>query len=429
MQTNNEQHGNSELTASKPRHTRLIPAAAAILCAGLACLCGPRQAYAVAYFNPFATINVEHSSNIFSLPDKEALGPGASYEDTITRYIVGSTADFDWGLDKLTLNAQGSRYQYADNTELSHFESKFGGLLEWRLSPIFSGRFDYSQGRTLSAPGDTLSQQLQIQTDRIAQAAFRLLITPRWRFDLEPEWHQLDSPLPQYPEFGYRESSAAASILYLGINKLTAGVRAAYLDGSFHHIVDATKYNQKTAELTSNYAVTGLTTFDMHIGYTWRNASLENPADAMDFGGGTVGALGNTKAFTGALGFSRHLSVKTGINFKVFREVDSYAAGANPDISTGVEGALKWDPDFRFSFGLRYRYARQSIQGTQIISDFTDRADRLNEAELSVKYAIFRWLSVRPYGSRYTRSSNLARASYNATVVGIDLTAQLHQGK
>ncbi len=399
-----------------------------MLCAGLACLCGTQPAYAEVTYNPFGTVTVEHNSNIFSLPDKQALLPGSSFDDTITRYVVGGTADFDWGPDKLAVHAQGSRLQYAQNDQLSHFESVFGGKLDWRLGPIFSGSFDYSQGRSLSAPADTLSQQLEIQTDRVLQGAFRLLVSPQWRLDLEPQWHLLDSPLPLYPEFGYREASAATSILYLGIQKLTAGVRATYIDGSFHHIIDATRYTQKTAELTSNYAVTGLTSFDLRLGYTWRNVSLVNPADAVN---PTVaaGTVGSTRAFTGSLGLTRRLSVKTSTHLKIFREVDSYQAGANSDISTGVEAGLKWDPDFRFSFDASYRYAKETIQGIQVITDFAGRSDRINGAQFSVRYQVFRWLSVRPYASRYTRSSNLARASYNSTLVGIDFTARLHQQK
>ncbi|HWM65621.1 MAG TPA: hypothetical protein VNO35_03485 [Steroidobacteraceae bacterium] len=421
------------MTASNSQPTPWIPAARLVRpSAGLACLCMTGIASATIDYNPFATIDVQHNSNVFSLPDKQSLAPGSSFEDTITHYIIGGTADFDWGgPDRLAINAQGSRFQYAENTTQSHWESRFGGLFDWRLGPVFSGTLSYTQARTLSAPGDTLSQQLELQTDRTVGGAFRTLVTPRWRVDLAPQWHQLDSPLPLFPEFGYRETSAAVSILYLGISKLTAGVRGSYLDGSFHHIVDATKYNQKSAQLTSTYAVTGLTSFDMQVGYTWRNSSLINPADATDAGvvgpQGTI--LGSSNSFTGALGVNRQLTVKTGVNLRAFRDVESSAAGANPQISTGVEGGIRWAPDFRFTLNLSYRYAKENIQGTQAISDFAGRNDRINAAEFSVKYQAFSWLSVRPYGSRYTRHSNLERASYNSTLVGIDFSAMLHPPK
>ena len=403
---------------------------AATVGAGLLFAYGPPTACANTDINPFATVNVEHSSNIFQLPDKEALSPGSSYEDTLIRAIAGSTADFDWGPERLALNAQLARLQYSQNDSLSHYENAFGGKFDWLAGPVFSSTLDYSQAHTISAPGNTLSEQLEMQTDHKARATFRYLITPRIRLDLEPEWHQLDSPLPLFPDFGYRETSAAASLLYMGMAKLWSGVRYSYLDGSYHHIQDATRYDQQIIELTSTYAVTNITSFDFRAGYTRRNTGLVNPADATDPAiAANTGALGSTKGFTGSLGLSRHLTVKTGVNLRAFREVSSFGAGANSDVSTGVEGGVSWNPDFRFTINAHYRYAREKIEGVQVITQFADRSDKINAYELSVEYHALRWLSVRPYASRYTRSSNLARASYNATIAGIDFTARLHPPK
>jgi hypothetical protein len=43
-----------------------------------------------------------------------------------------------------------------------------------------------------------------------------------------------------------------------------------------------------------------------------------------------------------------------------------------------------------------------------------------------VEYHALRWLTLRPYALRDTRSSNFHGANFNATVYGIDFTAQLH---
>ncbi|MBS0419114.1 MAG: hypothetical protein JSR66_15500 [Proteobacteria bacterium] len=401
---------------------------AAALGAGLICLVGPRVAGAVTDFNPFGTVAVQHSSNIFQLPDKQALSPGSSYTDTVTQFIGGATADFDWGPEQLALNGRYSRLQYAENDSLNHYESEFGGKFDWLTGPIFSSTVDYTQSRTISAPGNTLSQQLEMQTDHAAHGTFRFTVSPRWRLEIQPTWHQLDSPLPAFPDFGYRETSAAGSLSYNSLTKLWSGVRFSYLDGAFHHIKDATQYNQKIVEATSTYAVTNITSFDFRAGYTWRNTSLVNPADASDLAA-AGGTLGSTNGFTGSIGLTRKMTVKTGINFRVFREVSSFGAGANSDISTGVESGVKWDPDFRFTISANYRYTRESIEGVQVITGFAGRSDKVNAYELSVGYHAARWLTVRPYASRYTRSSNLERASYNSTIVGIDFTARLHPPK
>jgi len=426
-----KENGSIYLIAQKfVQMTRSRVKALVMTTAALACLAGATQgAFAVTTFSPFAAVDVQHNSNVFALWNDDLLGPRASFSDTITHYTVGGTADFKWGPDTVSVNAEGTRYQYQHNTLLNHNESKFGGLFDWRLSAIFSGVFQYEQAKMMTPLGDTLSQQLELQTDRVASGEIRALLTPRWRIDLEPKWHELDSPLVEYPQFGYSETSLAASINYLGIQKLSAGLRGQYLDGSFHHIIDATNYHQKIAQLTANYAITGFSSLDGQLGYTWRDASLANPADAGQPGGVPAGTLGTTKAVTGALGINRKLSVKTAFNLKLFREVESYQAGANPSISTGGEGSIVWQPDFRISASLHYRLARQSIQGTQAIANFTGRSDRTQDLGVTVKYQALHWLSVRPYYTRQLRSSNLAPANYNATVVGVEFTAQLNQQK
>ena len=67
--------------------------------------------------------------------------------------------------------------------------------------------------------------------------SLRMLVTPRWRVDLRPTWHDFESPLPAYPEFGFQETGGSVGLNYLGIQKLTAGIRADYVNGSYHHIV------------------------------------------------------------------------------------------------------------------------------------------------------------------------------------------------
>jgi hypothetical protein len=397
--------------------------------AAAACMMGSPYASALTTFNPFATVTVEHHSNIFQRPSDAPPQLGlrnGPFGDTITRYLVGASVDLTWGLDALSFSAQGSRYDYDHYGNLKHNDSRFGGLFKWHLGPIVDGNLEYSQTKSMTPLGDTLSQQLEIQTDKLLSGLVRIRVMPLWRVDLQPTWREFDLPLPAFPLFGYRETGLAGSINYLGISKLTAGLRLEYINGAYHHIAAATKYDQKIAQLTANYAVTNLSSFDMQAGYTWRNTNLANGADANLISSGLAGFVGNTTAFTGSLGFTRRLSVKTSVSVKAFREVDSYVAGANSEISTGSEASIKWDPDVKFRVILSYRYARQAIQGDLAIAQFADRTDRTQDGRLSVEYRARRWLSLRPYAERQTRSSNLHAANFNDTVVGIDLTARLH---
>jgi len=382
---------------------------------------------AVTDLSPYAIVGAEHNSNVFSRPSGQPPFAGTGNTelgDTVVRYVVGATADFGWGLDDLRLNAEGRRLDYNRFNVLNHDEHKLAADLDWHFGSVVETTFDFLQTRIMSALADTLSDQLELQTDRSVSSTVRILVTPQWRVDLQPRWHQLDSPLPLYPDFGLQESAAAASINYLGIAKLTAGLRFEYLDGAYHHILAATNYHQNTEQLTASYAVTGLSSFDGQVGYTQRDSSLRNPADAASVGG-PGGVSGTTTALTGALGFHRELTVKTSVNLRVFREIDSYVAGANSQIGTGGEASLTWKPDVKFAVSLRYRQMTQNIEGNLQIANFINRSDRVHTGALEVSYFATSWLTFRPYVTHDERSSNFAQARYTSTLFGIDLTGRL----
>lgn len=392
---------------------------------GIFLLAGTARLYAAVDFKPFATLSASHNSNVFARADDEPPfreRGNTSLGDTITRYLVGATAQFDWGLDRLSLNGQGERFQFNRFGQLNHNETKFGASFDWHLGGMLDGTLDYSQRRAMAPLADTLSDQLEIQTDKVASGTFRFLLTPRWRIDLQPTWHEFASPLPQYPDFGDKETGVAASLNYLGIRKLTAGLRLDYLDGRYHGIAGATRYHQTTGQLTTDYAVSGFSAFDGQVGYTKRQNSLVNSADALP---GVNNRVDNTTALTGSLGFRRVLSVKTSVGLRIFREVDSYVAGANSEIGTGGEANVKWEPDVRFTVVLRYRMATESIQGTLVIANFTNRTDHIHDAEADLEYHAFKWLTLRPYFLYDRRRSNFHSANFSSSTVGIDLTAHL----
>lgn len=388
------------------------------------------SASALTDFSPYALVGVEHNTNVFARPSDVppfASSGNTQLGDTFERYVAGLDAWFAWSREKLSLEASGERFEYGRFDALDHYEHKLDGRFDWHLGSLLDGVFEYTDSRQMQALADTLSDQLELQNDRSATATVRTLVTPRWRIDVAPKWHELDSPLPQYPNFGLREKGAAGSLNYLGINKLTAGVRVEYTDGSYHQIVAATKYHQTTTQATADYAVTGLSSFTGQLGYTTRSNSLVDPAEAPTGSAGLGGVVGNTSALTGLLGFRRQLSVKTSLSLSVFREVDSYVAGANSELGTGGDATLTWDPDVKFSIAAHYRHATQSIKGTLAIADFQNRTDHSNIADLYVKYHVTRWLTLRPYVSRDQRSSNFKQADYTSVRFGVDLTARLGQ--
>lgn len=382
----------------------------------------PRSAAANSTFVPYGDISVERDSNVFSLPSAGTEGI-TSLGDTISEFLAGVNTDFDWGQDSLKLNVEGRHFLYDHYGYLDHNEYTGGGVLDWHLGPVVETQLSYTQSQAAANFADTLTTQLELDTTRTGEARFRILVTPEWRLELIPKEHEEDMPLPEYPDFQLRETWGSAAIEYLGISKLTAGLQADYVSGEYSGISDATQYHQDSAEFTAAYNVTDKSNFSGNIGYTERETSL-NESGSVGLVTEVLGDTGNSATVTGQFAYSLKLTAKTQVSVAVFRDIDSYVAGANSEIGTGGSIGLKWSPDFRFTFDLSYRTEHDTIAGDLVLEDITDRSDRLNSSKFQVTYTALSWLKVLAFVSHDQRSSNLAAAEYVDTIVGLQLDAR-----
>jgi hypothetical protein len=409
---------------NKSRHNRgrsslRLPIIAAIMAVV------PTYGSATSTLSPYATVDYQYNSNVFLRPsdsDPLAANGVTGLSDRVAEFIVGGTEDLSLSQDHLRLTAEAKRYEYDQFEVLDRYEYNFGVGLDWHLGPIVDGTVSYLQSHYMPSLADTLATQLELDTDRTVEAKVRVAIAARWTLELDPRWHELTAPLPEFPEFQLTESSAAVALKYLGISKLVAGVRVEYADGRYSGILQATKYHQTTTSLTAEYAVNGLSSFNARLGYTRRDTNLVAP-DSSD---GTLGgALGSLSDLSGEVGYHRHLTAKTSVDVRVFRDVDSYIAGANPELRTGGEVGINWDIDAKFTLGLHYSQSKDSIQGDLLIAAAVNRDDRLSRSAADLTYRIRRWLEIRAYASREKRDSNVDLANYTNNIVGINLTARL----
>lgn len=405
---------------------------------GIAVL-GSEVASAVTNLAPYVTTGIEHDSNVFDVPSSMppfALKGDDALGDTIERIVAGSTADFRTGQNDVGLDGEFRYFWYDHFTTVSHSEFTLGGHVEWHFGPVFDVYASYNFNRYMAPFAQTLVSQLEIDTDKTGLVTLRTLITPEWRLDLTPKEHDQTLPLPGYPDFSLHEKWASAAINYLGIARTTAGLGVDYVDGEYSHIVAATKYDQETVALTALYKVTGLSDFNGQLGYTQRNTEA-NPGGSLPFNGpgpippgfvGFAGAVGKTSSVTGRIFYDRQLTAKTGVSIGVFREVDSYVAGANAEIGTGGEIEVRWDPDVKFSVELNLRTEEDKFPGAVATQQaFNNRVDVVRNAQLQVKYFALDWLTIHPYFNYLVRTSNFAQASYSATTLGIDMTAKFLQ--
>lgn len=397
----------------------------------LACVLGPR-ARAASHVTPFAVIAVEHNSNVFMRPSSAppfAFEGITAFGDTIENYQAGVDSEFDWSTQRLTLQGQATRSIYNRFSFLDHTEYHFGGDFNWRLGTVFDATASYHQSRVMAQFADTLSTQLLLNTERTAQVVLRVLVTPQWRISLTPAYHEFDTPLPSFPDFRLQENKGTAELQYLGFGRLKAGLQFAYTHGRYAGIVGATRYDQRDAGLTASYKVSGFSTFEANLGYTRRDSvpnvvdSIANPGAGAVFAG-YEGTIGRTSSVTGALSYHRQFTGKTSGYISLFRRVDSYTAGANPEIGTGGAVGLTWRADARFTVNLDYSLTRDEIRGGLIVANVVNRSDRTQWARMNIRYKVSSWLSIRPYVTWERESSTFDLGNYTATIVGIDFTGR-----
>ena len=408
--------------------TCLTTVAAAALLAGAA-----QPVQAVSGFTPFATVGYQHDSNVFMRPSSEpafAAEGITALGDSILDYDVGIEGEADWGPERLTLNASATRSDYDRFSFLNNYAYAFGAHLDWRLSPIFDGTVIYKQSRYMAPFTNTLATTLLLDDERTGSVTGRILVMPEWRLDLTPELHELDTPVPGFPDFKLSEKIGIAGLKYLGFGRLTAGVQFTYDDGRYEGIAAATRYQQRDADLTANYKVGGFSTFSAAAGYSERSSEA-NPVDSAPTPSGLFNAyggnLGKTSGATGSLTYERDLTGKTSARVSLFRRVDSYAAGANPEVGTGGEVGVTWKADAKIIVNLNYGLAHDQIKGGLVVVNATNRTDRTQNAEFEVQYAALSWLAIRPYVNWNKASSTVTLGNYSATMVGIDVTARLHR--
>jgi len=411
-----------------PRIARSATVAAAALLAGAA-----QPALAATFFSPFATLGYEHNSNVFmrpsSAPPFAAQGITA-LGDTILDYEAGLGSELDFGPDRLTLDASATRDQYDRFSFLNHYEYLFDGDFDWRLGPVVDGTATFEQTRYMAPFTNTFTTSLLLNTDRTASVAVRVLMTPEWRLDLTPQLNEVDTPLPGFPDFKLTETSGAAGLDYLGFGKLTAGVLFTADRGRYEGIAAATRYQQREFDLTANYKVSGFSSLAASAGYTSRNSQV-NPADSIPAPAGVgafagyAGTVGTTSGATGALTYERQFTGKTSGHISVFRRVESYAAGANPEIGAGGEVGLTWKADPKITVSLTYGLARDQIEGGLIVVNIANRTDRTQTAAFDVRYAALSWLTVRPYVNWNKAISTFTLGNYTATIFGVDVTGRL----
>jgi len=373
----------------------------------------PRIAGAQATADPYVAVAVEHDSNVFRVQDSPAAIAFAGEPlvgDTDEKAIVGTNAQYLWGIQKFTGTLEGRREEFDHLTDLNHYEYLVKGEFDWKVESLLDGLVSVRQEHYMAQFANNQSNTLEINTDRNVIEKVNLYATPDWRLEAGANQHTLESPLKLYPDYAEREFGSHAGVTYLGIADLTYGFSFDHLDGNYAHATGVGPYSQNSATLHLSYMLNGLTTLEGSAGYAKRDQSQ---------------FLGNIAGWTGSLAYERQLTAKTSFVVSGVRQIASYAAAGGAEIDTTGTFGITWHATYKIGVNASYGYTHSTFVGQAIPgSTATGRRDHVPVATGNLTYDVFRHLQLKAYVNRQNRDSNVQFFNYYDTVYGIQATAR-----
>ncbi|HME41148.1 MAG TPA: hypothetical protein VKG63_19490 [Steroidobacteraceae bacterium] len=371
-------------------------------------------AFAGSAFLPYASEQYEHNNNVFALENSSqavAASGDPTLGDSDLRTVGGFEEDYLWDRQRLFGIVEGRYIKYDHFGYLSHSEYLAKLDLDWKLFSFLDGTLLGSQERVMApfANRDTQTA-LAIDTDRHAIGKFNVRIAPEWRLETSVDYHDLDSPIQGFPNYGLTETTEHAAVKYLGFSSFTYGFSADYVDGRYRNSPVVGTYTQTNLNLTMTYAATGLSSFNGAVGHTQRDQGQNQ---------------GNLSEVTGELGYMRQLSGKTSIHLDCTRAVNNYIGAGGSELDSAVNLTINYQPTFKtgMSIGVQRMWSNflaQTVPGTDVLG----RKDNTVAASFKMNYQALRWLLIQPYANYQRRNSNDDIFSYSGTIVGIQILAK-----
>ena len=360
--------------------------------------------------HPYVAWDYAYDSNVFSLANPtEAfeLNGDSKRSDTFMREVVGADTVFGWGQDTLTSTIEGRRFLYDRLTSLDHNEYLYNSRLDWKALAVLTGDVSIRQERRAGDFADKVSTQLSLERDLEADGDLSIRLSPDWKIVGRVNSHKLDSPLPGAPQFSLRENGGEAGFRYTRNAPGSVGAIFRFLHGYYDGISDGSSYVQYTATSTFDYTISGLTQLSGEVGYT----DFRSRVDHFKFGG-----------LNATVNLRRQISGKTIISFGTYRRVESYIAGADTIILSGVTSDFDWHLSAKITLEASYEWLYTAFHPLEPgITGDSQRRDHDQTTHLKLTYAPRDWASASLLGTYYNRGSDSDVDTYNRAVVGVEL--------
>src|SRR5208283_5197079 len=186
----------------------------------LATLCASRTACGQSTFLPYVSTQYEHNNNVFDLPNSSAAYAADGdprLDDSDSRTVAGFNENYFLGRQRFYATAEGRYIDYDHFTYLNHYEYLVKLGLDWTLTSTFDGTFLGSLERVMAPFANrNTTTALAINLDHNVIGKFNVRIAPEWRLETSVHYHDLDSPIQGYPDYGLTETTGHAAVKYLG---------------------------------------------------------------------------------------------------------------------------------------------------------------------------------------------------------------------
>jgi hypothetical protein len=409
------------LSVPTPRGSR-IQIGLALAAASAALL--PTAAFAQAAFTAYVSPQYEYNSNVFDLPAGVAvLGTtDTRHADTDLVSRGGLISDYLISRQDFYANIDVAHFKYQHFSELDRDEYSVDAGWRWVLSRDLTGTLDVSRTKFMVPFSALLNQTgtLVLETVQKETASAQYQFNPDWRIDGSVFTRTEDAPVPDAPQLNLKDTSVSTTLTYTRNARLTGGANFVYDTGRYEEGVAnlAPNYHEISLSGVANYAAKGLSSFSGLLGYTKRT-SLTGTNDV--------------SSVTGSFDYKRLLTGKTSMDLSISRSVNANITNTGSEVDTIVGGSLNWQATYKLNVALAYSWTNRYLpdqngsSGAFVVVG-GNRTDNTQYVGLNVDYQILRWLDIKPYCNYQMRSSNAQFGNYNATVVGVTVTAKYSRG-
>ncbi len=355
-----------------------------------------------------ATARYEYNTNVYDLQSGFPV-PGTSdpnRADSLYSYGAALDAKYLWSQQKLFANLSATDFHYDRFTDLNHNEYNLDAGWNGKLGRTLDGTLEVLRTHAMESFVYTINGDFVLQTEQRESAKLGFQFLPDWRVEGSGYYHTIEQVFSTAPTLDLKESYGEAALKFTGLAGVTSGFSAGYTDGNYEATSEAPalSYRQINYSFVGTYAPTGRSKLDGALGYSDRTSSSEQ---------------NTVSGFTGKIDYESQITGKTWIGFELSRLINSYVAQTGSEIDSNAGFNVRWQATYKIRVEGGYSWTRRDIPGQGNAPVGSTRLDNLHFASLKIDYEPLRWLSIRPYISYQTRSSNFDGANFNATVYGV----------